>query len=219
MTLYLDFQREVAALVQTHPFQTANATVSAGQGGIFTNDLLKLEELKEFDDSLAGQALKIFYTANVRSATALITSAFLFEFAGLSTLADNSVGLTILFQDRPIVRDWSKLLDVERNLNQTAYHLGQAGKIARTISDTTALKQLLKSYESKGLLKGTEGFASSLRYMDLLSTLASANIAMKNFLAYDITNSLKYFQDQGLSFNEKRIEKLQKDYHCIRWNF
>lgn len=166
---------------------------------------------------MAGQALKIFYTANVRSATALITSAFLFELAGLSTLADNSVGLTILFQDRPIVRDWAKLLEVERNLNQTAYHLGQAGEIARTISDTVALKQLLKSYEGKGLLEGTEGFSSSLRYMDLLKTLASANIAMKSFLAYNSSVLLDSFKEQGLEFSEKRIQQLKEEYRCVRW--
>lgn len=217
MRLYLDFQREVAALIQTHPFKTVNETVSEWEWGIFTNELLKLEGIKNFDDSLAGQALKIFYTANVRSATALITSAFLFELAGLSTLADNSVGLTILFQDRPIVRDWAKLLEVERNLNQTAYHLGQAGEIARTISDTVALKQLLKSYEGKGLLEGTEGFSSSLRYMDLLKTLASANIAMKSFLAYNSSVLLDSFKEQGLEFSEKRIQQLKEEYRCVRW--
>ncbi len=217
MALYLDFQREVAALIQTHPFKTANETVSEGEWGIFTNELLKLEGIKNFDDSLAGQALKIFYTANVRSATALITSAFLFELAGLSTLADNSVGLTILLHDRPIVRDWAKLLDIERKLNQTAYHLGQAGEIARTISDTTALKQLLKSYESKGLLNGTEGFSSSLRSMDLISLLVKINIALKAFLAYNTIAPLQRFQEQGLSLNNVWIEKLDTDYRCTRW--
>lgn len=127
------------------------------------------------------------------------------------------MGLTILFQDRPIVRDWAKLLDIERKLNQTAYHLGQAGEIARTISDTTALKQLLKSYESKGLLNGTEGFSSSLRYVDLISLLAKVNISVKSFLAYDSTSLLKSFQEQGLKFNEQWIQHLKKDYHCTRW--
>lgn len=217
MALYLDFQREVAALIQTKPFKTASETVSEGEWGIFANELLKLEELKNFDDSLAGQALKIFYTANVRSATALITSAFLFELAGLSTLADNSVGLTILLHDRPIVRDWAKLLDIERNLNQTAYHLGQAGEIARTIVDTAPLKALLKKYESAKLLKNTSSFNSSIPYMDLLSTLASLNIAVKTFLAYGATDSLTLFQKQGLYLNETWIAQLKQDYHCTRW--
>jgi hypothetical protein len=36
---------------------------------------------------------------------------------------DNTISLTILLQDRPIVRDWSKLLDVERTLSEIAYEL------------------------------------------------------------------------------------------------
>jgi hypothetical protein len=38
-------------------------------------------------------------------------------------LADNTIGITILFQDRPIVRDWTKLLDIEWKLSETAYNL------------------------------------------------------------------------------------------------
>lgn len=219
MQLYLDLQRELTALIQTYPFKTANETISEWEWGIFTNNLLKLEGIKNFDDSLAGQALKIFYVANIRSATASITSAFLFELAWLSTLADNSIGLTILFQDRPIVRDWEKLLDIERNLNQTAYHLGKAGEIVRTISDTTVLKQLLRKYESKGVLEGIEAFSPSLRYMDLLKILTSINIAMKSFLAYNSSNLLNSFKEQGLSFNKKRIQQLKEDYRCTRRAF
>lgn len=220
MNLYLDFQDELATLLKTNKFETATIAVSQWEWGIFSNELLELEKLQNFDDSLAGQALKIFYVTSARSATALITSAFLFELSALSTLADNTVSLTILFHDRPIVRDWAKLLNIERTLNQTAYYLGEAWDITKTIANTDQIQLLMKKYEEKGLLQKSESFPSSIKYTALISSAVSLNIVLKAFLAYGSIQPLENwkFGWSSIVFSTGRIQQLKTDYQCTRWN-
>lgn len=220
MNLYLEFQSDVTGLLKTNNFETATVAISQWEGGIFTNKLLELTGVQNFDDSLAGQALKTFYITSARSATALITSAFLFELSALSTLSDNSVWLTILLHDRPIIRDWAKLLDIERNLNQSAYYLGKAWDIAKTITKTKQLRKILKTYEEKGLLQWSDSFPSSIRYMELISNLVSLNLTAKAFLAYGSTKPLENwkFKESSITLNKKRIEQLKTDYQCTRRN-
>lgn len=168
---------------------------------------------------MIGQALKLSYITSSRSAIALLTTTYLFELATLSALADNTAGLTILFQERPFVRDRAKLLDIERNLNQTAYHLGQAGDIAKKITRTDAIKKVLQSYEAKGLLLQTSDFSSSVRYMDLISALASLNLTLKAFLLYDTQKPMELFKEEQLLINPTWIATLTKDYQCARKTF
>ena len=56
MALYLDFQEEISELIETNPFETVVGAISKGEGGIFTNELLQLSGIQNFDDSLAGQS-------------------------------------------------------------------------------------------------------------------------------------------------------------------
>ncbi len=178
-----------------------------------------MEGLQNFDDSLAGQALKLSYITTSRSAVALVTTTYLFQLAALSTLADNTAGLTILLQERPIVRDWSKLLDIERNLSQTAYHLGQAGDIAKKITNTEAIQTLLKTYEQKGLLINTSSFNKTVKYMDLIAALVSLNVSLKAYLLYGVQQPLTDFKEEQLQLDPKRIELLVEDYRCARRMF
>lgn len=220
MNLYLEFQSEAAGFLKTNKFETATEAVNQGEWGIFSNKLLEIKALERFDESLAGQALKLFYVTSARSATALITSAFVFELSALSTLADSSVGLTILFHDRPIVRDWAKLLEIERNLNQSAYHLGKVWEITKTLTKAEQLRSLLKNYEKKGLFQDTESFPSSITYTDLISNLVRLNLAVKAFLAYGSVQSLEQrkFWWSTITFSPVWIEKIKSEYQCVRWN-
>ena len=218
MALYLDFQEEISELIETNPFETVVGAISKGEGGIFTNELLQLSGIQNFDDSLAGQSLKLAYIANTRSALSLLTSIYLFELSAITTVQDVTLGLWILLHDRPIVRDWMKLLDIERNLSKTLYYLGKTENIMRTISQTEKLRNLLKTYEEKGLFVQTANFPSQIKYLDLLKMLISLNIAMKDFLAYNSVDPLRKFSTHQIKFNEKWINQLDDDYHCVRWD-
>lgn len=220
--LYLDFQREMLFLLAKNPFEIQTELVANPEGWLFTNKLLKLNNLETFDDSFLGRTLKITDQALGNVASSTLTSLYLFQLSGLSTLMDNSIWFSILASDRPIVRDWVKILDIERQLIQTAYTIGQAWDIAKTIKSSKLLNELIDRYEAKGLLKEGSQVPESVTYMDVFFTLYSLNMAQRMFLYVWDTSQLRNGIQQGdfqLTFNQEWIDQLKSDYQCVRWKF
>ena len=220
--LYLDFQREMLFLLAKNPFEIQTELVANPEGWLFTNKLLKLNSLESFDDSFLGRTLKIADQALGNVASSTLTSIYLFQLSAISTLIDNSVWFLILASDRPIVRDWMKLLDIERQIIQTAYTIGQAWDIAKTIKDSKLLNEIIDRYEAKGLLKAGSQVPDSVAYMDVFTALYSINVAQRYFLFAWDTSQLRNGIQKGnfqLTFNEEWIEQLKSDYQCARWKF
>ena len=220
MSTYLEFQKDMANLLNTNGLKTATETMSEGKWGLFTSQILQLTGLDEFSNSLIGQSIRVFDITASRSAISIVTAVFLFELAAVWALLDNTIELSILFQERPIVRDWSKALDVEWSLNQVAYNLWRAGDIGKTVVEMDKVNAIVKKYQDKGLLTW-DAFWSSARYTEIILELAAMNSAVKWFLAYDNTSLLKNYKqnDHSLEFDSEWIEKLNMDYECARWTF
>ena len=117
----------------------------------------------------------------------------MFELAAIWALADNSIGLTILFQDRAIVRDRTKLLDVEWSLSQIAYALWVSWDIWRSIKDAAALNDIVNNYAGKWLFESGASFWGGVAYMDAIKLLAELNSSVKWFIAYDSKALLRRF--------------------------
>jgi len=169
-------------LLAKNPFEIQTELVANPEGWLFTNKLLKLNSLESFDDSFLGRTLKIADQALGNVASSTLTSIYLFQLSAISTLMDNSVWFLILASDRPIVRDWMKLLDIERQIIQTAYTIGQAWDIAKTIKNPKLLNEIIDRYEAKGLLKAGSQVPDSVAYMDVFTVLYSINVAQRYFL-------------------------------------
>jgi hypothetical protein len=82
-----------------------------------------LGQLENFENTLAGKSLQVFYKTAERTTISILTLAYLFELSAISAASDNTIYFTILFHDRPIVRDWSRVLDVEWNLSKNAQRI------------------------------------------------------------------------------------------------
>ncbi len=221
MTKFLEFQKEAIALLVASKWKTTRQALKAWEGGLFTSEILKLKEEEDFNNSLAWIALRVLDITATRTATTLITSVFLFELAAVWALADNSIGLTILFQDRPIVRDRTKLLDIEWALSKTAYELWVVWDIWKKVANTEALNDIVKKYADDGLFKEWAHFWDSVSFMKALKQLAELNSAVKWFIAYD---SLVLFENYNedhpdLEFSEEWYKELSKEYKCARRNF
>ena len=217
LSIYLEFQKEMANLLSKNGFKTATETMEEGGAGLFTSKMLQLTGLQTFNNSLAGQSLRIFDITVTRSATAIITATFLFELAAVGALADNTIGLSVLFQERPIVRDRMKLLDVERRLNTAAYELWRAWEIAKTVVEMEKINAIIKKYVDKGLF--TEGSQfKSWRYMDIIMELVELNATMKRFLIYNDSNPISEYKNNWHTIWIKKewYEKIEDDYKCTR---
>ena len=218
MAIYLEFQKEMATILSKNGFKTSTEIMSEGGAGLFTTKTLELTGLQAFNESLAWQAIRIFDITVTRSATAIITATFLFELSAVSALADNTLWLTILFQERPIVRDWVKLLDVERSLNTSAYDLWRAWEIAKTVVEMDKINDIVKKYEGKGLFKNNSNFWVSARYMDIVMELVELNAAVKWCLVYSDETPLNDFKsnDHHLDVSEDWSRKIRNAYICAR---
>lgn len=221
MTTYLEFQKEAIAILVASKSRTTKQTLNDWGGGLFTSEILKLKEDEDFNNSLAWIALRVLDITATRTATSLITSVFLFELAAVWALADNSIGLTILFQDRPIVRDRTKLLDIEWELSETAYELWVVWDIWKKMANPGALNTIVEKYAGLGLFKEWASFWDGVAFMDALMQLAELNSAVKWFIAYNSTVLFENYNDNhpNLEFNKEWYEELSKEYKCARRTF
>ena len=221
MTTFLEFQKEAVALLVASKSKTTKQALKDWEGGLFTSEILKLKEDEDFNNSLAWIALRVLDITATRTATSLITSVFLFELAAVWALADNSIGLTILFQDRPIVRDRTKLLDIERSLSKTAYELWVVWDIWKKMANPGALDAIVKKYVDAGLFKEWATFWDSVSFMKALMQLAELNSAVKWFIAYDSLILFENYNDDNpyFQFDEKWYKELSKEYKCARRTF
>lgn len=221
MTTYLEFQKEAVALLVASKAKTAQQTLKEWGGGLFTSEILKLNEAEDFNNSLAWIALRVLDITATRTATSLITSVFLFELAAVWALADNSIGLTILFQDRPIVRDRTKLLDVEWSLSKTAYELWVVWDIWRKIANAETLNKIVEKYVDAGLFKKWAKFWDGVSFMKALMQLAELNSAVKWFIAYDSKVLFENYNDDhpDFQFSKEWYDELSTEYQCARRTF
>jgi len=213
---YLDFQREMSSALQTEDFKSVVETIQESEKWIFSNWLLKLGQLENFENTLAGKSLQVFYKTAERTTISILTLAYLFELSAISASSDNTIYFTILFHDRPIVRDWSRVLDVEWNLSKNAQRIWDMWQIQQTMESTKPFQEIIKKYQGKWLLSWWSNLPPSMKYTDLITELAFMNASVKRFIAYDATGAMSNLT-WYIKFNDEWIESISKDYECARW--
>jgi hypothetical protein len=80
-----------------------------------------------------------------------ITSAVLALLISASVVQSNTDGIIILFKDRPIVRDYKEMLDIESLIFDVAFFLSKQVNITRPLEPELASKfsALIKEYQEK----------------------------------------------------------------------
>ncbi|MBB1543535.1 MAG: hypothetical protein HG456_002115 [candidate division SR1 bacterium] len=218
LNLYLEFQQKAIDLMSADPFKTTTAQINDGEGGLFTNKVLKLSSpTANTSLPLITDLAKELETAITNMLIGNATTSALFLLSTLNTQTDGLMSFLILFQERPLVRDRAKLQNIDRDISETIYILGQKGKIGKTIENSEKLQSLISRYQSLGLLDKNYNLPSSISYLDTLLELQSLNISIKTFLSssstYKLTNSTG-----NIRFDEKWVKTLKTDYKCARFN-
>jgi len=218
LNLYLEFQQKAIDLMSADPFKTTTAQINDGEGGLFTNKVLKLSSpTANTNLPLITDLAKEIETAITNMLIWNATTSALFLLSALNTQTDGLMSFLILFQERPLVRDRAKLQNIDRDISETIYILGQKWKIWKTIENSEKLQSLISRYQSLGLLDKNYNLPSSISYLDTLLELQSLNISIKTFLSssstYKLTNSTG-----NIRFDEKWVKTLKTDYKCARFN-
>lgn len=223
MSQYFGFQNEMRGVLLGSKINERRFKVNIWKGWLFSEQVLELN----------NTALDLV-TSSVRNRTRsiasnLITSAVLFELALVSVVQSNADWIGILFKDRPIVRDYKTMLDIESDLFDVAYFRSKQVNLTLPVEwdMVKQLKDVIKKYQDSWLLaENTVELKENVGISHVIRDLLKMNAAMKHFMVYNTENLSKYrwCMDKSsekncpavLQFSDEAVEKLKSDY---MWTF
>ena len=229
MQQYFQFQKDALSAIVSSTASNGNLSVSEWDWWLFTkNDLnLPSSALDHLVDNLRWR------TSSIISTTA--TSVVLLMLASSSVVESDVEWLAIFFKDRPIVRDYKQMLDIETEIFDTAFWFSKKVDLTRTLQWNTVSKfnAVVKEYQASWLLrKGATVNSASMA--DILSDLISMNASMKFFISmwgevwaselrsYAWCVWLYKWEECNTShsvlwFSDEAVNKLKKEYSGSWW--
>ncbi len=230
MDNYFTFQQEAVSILLWSRLNERRFSVKLKEW-LFKNQVLQLHATSALD-LLASNVLGSMKSWISNS----ITSVVLLLLSSASILQSNTEGLAILFKDRPIVRDYKEMLDIETQLFDVAFFRSKQIDLTRPFEDDELFekfKKLIEEYESKWLLEGWNELDKNTSMANIILELISMNTVMKRFIMYPdsiwkqaLTNYAWCFWNNKwckrgnavLKFSPKAIDTLHDDYKGI-WTF
>ena len=231
MSQYFDFQNEVKSVLLWSNLSERRFSTYGWNEWLFTSWILELPSALDFVASNVEWQIK----STVSTAA---TSIVLFALVSASVLQSNTEWFAILFKDRPIVRDYKQMLDIESELFDLAYFYSKKINLTLTLDWDVydKLNELIKKYKKSWLLddnsrelKKTESFA------DILTEFVDMNTAMKHFILFlgkpwtkalenynwcfwDPSRELCTSNNSVLRFSENAKNELKESYAGL-WTF
>lgn len=200
MNQYFDFQKEMKSVLLWSKINEKRYNASS-EWGLFSNGILtfkKWNDRKEVhipSNALDFLAWNILWDVKsfISNAT---TSAVLLLLASVSVVQWNTEWWAVLFKDRPIVRDYKTLLDIETQLFDVAYFRSKQVNLVSSLEwdMSKQLNEVIKKYVDSWLLEPTNRkIGDSVSMADVLMELVSMNAVMKHFILYPGISSLRSY--------------------------
>lgn len=230
MLEYFQFQKDALEAITSSTASNGKLSVWDSDWWLFTRRDLSLPSsaLDYVVDSVRWR------TSSIISTTA--TSVVLLMLASSSVVESDVEWLAILFKDRPIVRDYKQMLDVETEIFTTAFDFSRKIDLTRALKWNTVSKfdAVVKQYQASWLLRQGANTNGSASMANILSDLISMNASMKYFISmwWEVwASELKSYvwcvwqykkeQCDGsnfvLWFSDEAVEKLKEEYSGSRW--
>lgn len=230
MTYYFEFQKWAKSILLWSAINEKRFKESVSPW-LFTTKTLDLHWATAIDILASNVAwnMKSFFS-NV------ITSMVLLLLASESAIQSNTEWLAILFKDRPIVRDYKEMLDIETDLFDVAYFRSKQIDLTRPFDSDLAksLGDLIKEYQWVWLLEPGADMNWNETMSAIMLDLIYMNTAMKHFIViwdnyweFALRNYKWCFWVQKdasscnettavLKFSEGAIKQLSEDYKDVR---
>ena len=230
MSDYFWFQNKASAILLWTELNEKRFSASIGSWWLFSDKILELHN----DTAIDILAWTVWNLESMASNA--ITSAVLVLLISASVLQSSTDWIIILFKDRPIVRDYKEMLDIESLIFDVAFFLSKQVNLIRPLESdlSSQFADLIKEYQEKWLLdKGLPLNQSDTSIADILPDLLDMNARMKHFIfwwgeywkkALRNFNWCLWNSDLGdcqsstavIKFSEKAIEQLDQDYKDAR---
>lgn len=236
-SLYIDFQNEIMEIIWGSDINEKRYAVALGDDWLFAQNILPLVQDAPAVVNIAATSV----LNNLQSMSqATIVTTFLLELSAISVGESSIEWLwTVLFKDRPIVRDYRSLLQIETQLTQLTYNLSKKVSLIKLFQGDLLdnINSVIKKYQELWLLEETEKKWLDwwVTLVSVISDLVMMNASMKNFIVTNGTvfdewrTLLNYngcLNDDAvceknnaiLRFSAEAVEQLKKDYDGI-WVF
>ena len=220
MSQYFNFQKEAISILWWSKVEERLMQVTFSKNGLFWNKVLDLP-VTAIDLLASGLKVK-------SSIFNMLTSSVLLFLISKSVVESNVDGLSILFRDRPIVREYKQLLDIETQLFDVAYFRSKQIDLTRPLDwDMWPwLQALIKKYQEIWLLWIWSEIKWWESMSDVIWDLLSMNSTMRHFISWgsglsDYNWCLGGNDDCNernsiLKFSTWAIDKLSGDYKEVR---
>lgn len=227
MQKYFDFQNEMMGLVLWTELAKKRFETQRWNKRLFSNGVLDVwpSLLDLVSTSVAW---------NLRSAVSTsITSMFLLNLSLASVIQANTEWLWILFKDRPIVREYKEMLDIETSWIEMAFFLSESGNLDHIKVNSWDVVKLVKKYQNDWLFTWNVQKAE-ITVADIMMDMVIMNGYMKHYILYNkwlwkfkacLNNYTKddewnmlCKESFGYRFSDDAINQLKDDYKWI-WMF
>ena len=225
MSLYFQFQREMIGALSNSSATGKWLRIWDSKWWLFEWKVLQLPTAL----NLATYGMLWRGASTISSGISTLVLALL---VSSSTITSNTEGLAILFRDRPIVRDYKELMDIETEIFDVVFFRSKTINLVRQMEWNLPkdLKDIIIKYQDLGLLwKWWNGELSS-SIGSCLSVLIAMNAAMKHFMLFWWSKSLENYTwclwNNGsskcssniavLTFSQEAINQLKQDYKWFR---
>lgn len=230
MSYYFDFQNEAIKVLLWSDVNSLRFSASFDNWWLFTTQALTLKGTSAID----FLATNVVWSVKSFVSNA-ITSMVLLILASKSTLRSNTEWLAILFKDRPIVRDYKQMLDIETTLFDVAFFRSKQIDLTRPFESDLLdkLSVLIKKYQELWLLEEWAEVKKTETMANIIYDLVQMNAAMKHFMMIGDNLWNKWLreynwcfwnQEEGkctrsvsiLKFSDDAITQLSSDYKEVR---
>ncbi len=231
MSQYFSFQKEAQTILWWSNLSKRYST-NMWNNWLFTSWILELPSALDFVVSdVLWKTKSTFSTATTSMVLMMLISA--------SVLQSNTEWFAILFKDRPIVRDYKKMLDIETELFDIAYFQSKEINLTLPVQWNEFYEKfnnLIKKYQKSGLLEDTGSlFEGGESMADIIMELVEMNTAMKHFILFLGRPWTKALQNYNWcfwkivkenctsvnaigKFSQKAMNTLKEDYSGL-WTF
>lgn len=182
MRLYLEFQNDAINAILWADVDDMRFQASLSTHWLFTDNILPLWQWSPAALDLAANNT-LWKTRSLLSAWA--TTVVLLWLTAASTVQWGLEWLSILFESRPIVREYKSLLDIETRLMNAAYYYSDKVSLTRPL-DSDLYKRLWKvidKYRWLWLLDWSWTISSNVSLNNVILALLTENASMKSFVA------------------------------------
>lgn len=215
MAQYFSFQKEAKSLLLWSSLSERAYSTSMWNEWLFTSGILELPSaLDLLASDVVGSAKSVFSTAT--------TSMVLFTLISASVLQSNTEWFAILFKDRPIVRDYKKMLDIETELFDIAYFRSKQINLLLPVREEDfygKFNKLLEKYKESGLFESTEpSLKNTVSMADVLQELVDMNTAMKHFILFLGRPWTKALDNYNWCFGEPADKNCTKNNAVVRFS-